>query len=239
MLTASPPGLPRAASRQLSRRVASTSRRRWNCGTDCQLAVVRSAITRQTEPTGAGESPSAGAGATSAAMIAPPGPLPLTAARSTPRLAASRRAFGDASVRRSGTRRRDLRNSRRRTGTASSDSPAASTQAIVSPTGTSSPSAAQIPASAPVAGASISTVTLSVSISSSGSPRSTASPSARSQRTTLPVSCAIPSAGMITTVGIAYCVPSTRADSATLSASDGLFRCDCVSRIPGSAPLTV
>ncbi len=70
------------------------------------------------------------------------------------------------------------------------------------PTGTSSPSAARRAASVPSVGASTSTVTLSVSTSTSASPFTTSSPAAFSQRRTLPVSWAMPSAGMITSVGM-------------------------------------
>src|SRR5204862_348762 len=45
------------------------------------------------------------------------------------------------------------------------------------------------------------TVTLSVSISISGSPLTTSLPGGCSQRSSRPLSCAIPSAGMITSVG--------------------------------------
>ena len=48
---ASRPGRARTAARQLSSLDASTSRARKKCGTSCHDCVVRSAITRQTEPT--------------------------------------------------------------------------------------------------------------------------------------------------------------------------------------------
>src|SRR5436190_6217563 len=227
-LRASHPGLRRATARQLSSRDASTSRVRTNCGTSCQARVVRSAMTRQTVPTSK-PSPTpksaeawAAAASTSAAVTAPLGPVPVSAPRSMPRDAASFRAFGDASGRRSAwrgvasSRLLSWRGVASPTGVATAvaasggattvtsacSSPGASTAAITVPTGTSAPSGARRPASVPSAGDSISTVTLSVSTSSSGSPLATVSPSRRSQRSTLPVSCAIPSAGMITSAGM-------------------------------------
>ena len=100
-----------ARSRQATSRVASTSRTRWNWGAVVQLWVMRSTMTRQMVPTrgapaGAAAATRAGAGGgaagraaavrTSAVRTAPPGPEPRSALTSTPRSAASRRAFGDA-----------------------------------------------------------------------------------------------------------------------------------------------
>src|SRR5215471_13690462 len=191
---------------------ASTSRASANCGTSCQARVIRSTMRCHTEP--AASAGDVSALSTSAASTAPPGPLPATAATSTPRALASRRAFGEASPRRGfgagapgmaafvivagisvATTGTDL-------GSSVNCSPSASTSAITEPTGTSAPSGTAKPARVPSAGASISTVTLSVSTSSSGSPFATCAPSSLSQRRTLPVSCAIPSAGMITSAGM-------------------------------------
>src|SRR5206468_7087186 len=67
---------------------------------------MRSAMIRQTVPTPGASTERAGgvagsfAAATSAARTAPPGPEPRSALTSRPRSAASRRAFGDAAVRR-------------------------------------------------------------------------------------------------------------------------------------------
>src|SRR6202049_4149298 len=73
--------------------------------------------------------------------------------------------------------------------------------AIGRPTAMSSSPAAVSPARIPLAGASTSTVALSVSTSISGSPVVTTSPSPLNQRTSLPVSCAMPSAGITTSIG--------------------------------------
>ena len=152
---------------------------------------------------------------TSAATIAPPGPEPWIRSRSIACSAAIRRAFGEA---RRGRRCGEAAmGAACGTGVAAGSgagcrgwggsvgcSPAASTTAITSPTGTWSPSPARTPERVPSIGDSSSTVALSVSTSSSASPADTWSPSARSQRSTMPESWAMPSAGMITSAGIAY-----------------------------------
>src|ERR1051325_6391248 len=81
-------------------------------------------------------------------------------------------------------------------------SPAAAITAMVRPTRISSPSMAVTFCNTPDAGASTSTVALSVSTSIKGSPFLTKSPGFLSQLRSVPFSCAMPSAGMMTSVAI-------------------------------------
>ena len=150
----------------------------------------------------------------STAWTAPSGPAPVTAARSIPRSEARRRASGEAgcslwsppALRATSplgvADTPALRVISLVGGEGAALSPSPRMTAIVVPTATSAPGSALIEARVPVAGDSTSTTALSVSISSSGSPFVTCSPSRFFQDTTTPMSWAIPSAGMITSVGI-------------------------------------
>src|SRR5215472_11935433 len=207
-------GSPRAAlACQLHRRPASTSRSRKKWGTEAQLSAVRRAMLDQIPLREAGSA----ARPTSAALTAPPGPLPATPARSTPASAARRLASGLAATLPALTGEgaldmaggEDAGTCRPAGGCTAATagagppgvSPAATITATRWPTGTSSPSRALIAVRTPLAGASTSTVALSVSISMMGSPFATVSPSPRSHATTRPVSWFMPSAGMITSAG--------------------------------------
>src|SRR5262249_28257479 len=126
---------------------------------------------------------------TSAAFTAPPGPLPLTPARSTPASAARRLASGLAgtlpalvTAGASEMGRGEDADAGGPAGDCAAPaagagppgaSPAATITATLCPTGTSSPSRALIAVRTPLAGASTSTVALSVSISMIGSPFAT------------------------------------------------------------------
>ena len=179
----------------------------------------------------------------SAATTAPPGPLPVSAARSTPRSAASRRAFGEASVRRAragagaGSRGSRARRAGRDAALRGSRRALAGREHALR----SSRRRARrrrrrrrFRRASPSAGASISTVTLSVSISSSGSPFATdvalrLQPAQHLARLLRHPERRHDHIGRHQSL----CAPSKRADSTTASASVGLFRCDCVSRMAG------
>ena len=122
---------------------------------------------------------------TSASVIRPCGPVPATAARSTPSSCAIRRTSGVART----FSRRARGGGRRGGSTAPGARPAAPSPPITTstvPTGTTSPSATRIRATTPAAGDGISTVVLSVAISTSGSSSAISWPSATSQRATSP-----------------------------------------------------
>ena len=96
---------PLQASFQPSIPEASISRWRKKCGASRQLSLSRSAILPQILECGSKPGspvssllprPTSTAARTSEARTAPRGPVPLSAARSTPCAAATRRAFGDA-----------------------------------------------------------------------------------------------------------------------------------------------
>ena len=122
---------------------------------------------------------------TSASVIAPFGPVPVTVARSTPSSWAILRTSGVARTR-AGCRLGTAPARRSVTGAGSRLARPRRSRPARSPTGTTSPSATRIRATLPAAGDGISTVVLSVWISTSGSSSAISSPSATSQRAISP-----------------------------------------------------
>src|ERR1019366_9544816 len=134
---------------------------------------------------------------TSPRVIAPRGPVPRTASRSTPSLAASRRASGEASTRTGCAAARSPDGASTGLGLAAiAVSPAATSTASAVPTGTVSPSWTSRRSTTPVSNTSTSLVALSVSTSAMMSPLVTWSPSVTRQRESVPRSMSAPSTGM-------------------------------------------
>ena len=152
---------------------------------------------------------------TSSLVIRPPGPVPRTCERSTPRSSAILRAMGEANWR-TPTSGEPLAVGGTSTGAATvvavaracsgpasgTDSPALPMYPMASPVGTVTPSGTTILRSEPLTGASISTTALSVSISTIASCCETVSPSRLSQATTVPFSMSYPIWGITTASAI-------------------------------------